>query len=47
MQTQAIICEYNPFHNGHAYQIQAGKEAAGSTHTLALMSGSVVLCHSR
>ena len=42
MQTQAIICEYNPFHNGHAYQIQAGKEAAGSTHTLALMSGSVV-----
>lgn len=42
MQTQAIICEYNPFHNGHAYQIQAGKKAAGSTHTLALMSGSVV-----
>lgn len=42
MQTQAIICEYNPFHNGHAYQIQAGKEATGSTHTLALMSGSVV-----
>ncbi|MEG0377612.1 MAG: nucleotidyltransferase family protein, partial [Eubacterium sp.] len=42
MLIQAIICEYNPFHNGHAYQIKAGKTDTGSTHTLALMSGSIV-----
>lgn len=42
MRIQAIICEYNPFHTGHAYQIQAGKKTIGSTHTLALMSGSIV-----
>lgn len=42
MLIQAIICEYNPFHNGHAYQIKAGKTKTGSTHTLGLMSGNIV-----
>lgn len=42
MQTLGIIAEYNPFHNGHAYQIMAAKKASGATHTLVVMSGSAV-----
>ncbi|MGL4548725.1 nucleotidyltransferase family protein, partial [Eubacterium aggregans] len=42
MQTLGIIAEYNPFHNGHAYQIMAAKKASGATHTLVVMSGSTV-----
>ncbi|MBQ2702053.1 MAG: nucleotidyltransferase family protein, partial [Clostridia bacterium] len=25
MKICAIICEYNPFHNGHRYHLQAAK----------------------
>lgn len=42
MQTQAIICEYNPFHNGHAYQLQKAKEASGADFAVAVMSGDFV-----
>ena len=28
MQTVGIIAEYNPFHKGHAYQIEEAKKAA-------------------
>ena len=34
-----IVAEYNPFHNGHAYQIEATR-AAGATHIVAVMSGN-------
>ncbi len=39
MKICGIICEYNPFHNGHQYQIQKAREA-GATHVAAVMSGS-------
>ncbi|MDE7362736.1 MAG: nucleotidyltransferase family protein [Oscillospiraceae bacterium] len=39
MKIGAIISEYNPFHNGHRYQIEQTR-AAGVTHIAAVMSGS-------
>lgn len=36
-----IICEYNPFHNGHAWQIQQARQM-GATHILCVMSGDFV-----
>lgn len=41
MKTCAIICEYNPFHNGHAYQI-AEARALGYEKIVAIMSGNLV-----
>jgi len=41
MQTGAIICEYNPLHNGHAYQIQETKKQ-GITHLIAVLSDDFV-----
>ena len=38
MKTAAVICEYNPFHNGHKYQLEQTR-AAGATHIVAVMSG--------
>lgn len=42
MKTAAIICEYNPFHNGHEYHIKKTKELTGADHIIALMSGNYV-----
>lgn len=42
MKTSAIICEYNPFHNGHKYQIDKAKEITGCDGVVALMSGNYV-----
>ncbi len=42
MKICAIICEYNPFHNGHLYQIQAAKRLSGADGVLCLMSGNFV-----
>ncbi len=39
MKNIGIICEYNPFHNGHARQIQAVKEQGS---VICLMSGAYV-----
>ena len=41
MKTAAIICEYNPFHMGHKYQIEATRRA-GATHIVCIMSGDIV-----
>ena len=41
MKTAGIICEYNPFHNGHLYHIQKTREA-GATHIICVMSGNFV-----
>ncbi len=41
MVTVAIICEYNPFHTGHAYHINKIREEFGSdTSIVAIMSGN-------
>lgn len=40
MKTVAIIAEYNPFHNGHLYQLQKVKEITDADYTVAVMSGS-------
>ena len=37
----AVICEYNPFHAGHAYHL-AKTRSLGATHIVAIMSGSFV-----
>lgn len=42
MKTYGIICEYNPFHNGHLYQIEETKKQTGATHIVAVMSGNYV-----
>lgn len=41
MKVSGIICEYNPFHNGHKYQIEQTRKA-GATHIVAVMSGNFV-----
>ena len=35
----AVTAEYNPFHNGHAYQIARTREA-GATHIVAVLGGN-------
>ena len=40
MKTCGIIAEYNPFHNGHKFQIEETKRRFGATHIVAVMSGN-------
>ena len=40
MKTAAIICEYNPFHNGHKYHIEQTRLQHGATHIVCVMSGN-------
>ena len=43
MKICGIICEYNPFHNGHAFQIRRTRELLGDdTFIVCLMSGHFV-----
>ena len=42
MKICAIICEYNPFHNGHLYQMQEAKRLSGADALLCVMSGNFV-----
>ena len=42
MKICAIICEYNPFHNGHLYQMQEAKRLSKADAILCVMSGSFV-----
>lgn len=39
MKITSVIAEYNPFHNGHAYQIQKAKEMTGADYVIVVMSG--------
>ncbi|MDE7226150.1 MAG: nucleotidyltransferase family protein, partial [Ruminococcus sp.] len=41
MKISGIVCEYNPFHNGHMYHIEKTREN-GATHIVAVMSGNFV-----
>lgn len=42
MKTVGIVAEYNPFHKGHAYQIQKAKEAADADFAVIVMSPDFV-----
>ena len=39
-KTVGIIAEYNPFHNGHYYHLQATKEITGAEYCVAVISGN-------
>lgn len=41
MKTIGIICEYNPFHNGHLYHIKKIKELFPNSTIVLVMSGNV------
>lgn len=36
-----VVCEYNPFHNGHEYMLK-GMHQDGATHIIGIMSGNFV-----
>lgn len=42
MNVVGIIAEYNPFHEGHAYQIQKAKEQCGAEFDVVVMNGDFV-----
>jgi len=42
MSTVGLITEYNPFHNGHLYHIEASKKITGADTVISVMSGSFV-----
>ena len=39
MKVVGIICEYNPFHNGHLYHLNKAKEFAGDGIVIAILTG--------
>lgn len=39
MKISSLVCEYNPFHNGHALMLKKMREN-GATHIVAVMSGN-------
>lgn len=39
MNVAAVIVEYNPFHNGHLYQLQTIRKTLGVDYIIAVMSG--------
>lgn len=41
-KTVGIIAEYNPFHNGHLYQLQEAKRRSGASFCVVIMSGPFV-----
>lgn len=42
MTITAVIAEYNPFHNGHAYQLAKARELTGADYLVVIMSGDFV-----
>ena len=42
MKTIGIICEYNPFHNGHAHQLYTLAQEHSDALRICIMSGSFV-----
>ena len=41
MQVCGIICEYNPFHNGHAYHLREARRLSQADYIVCVMSGPV------
>ena len=39
MKVAAVIAEYNPFHNGHSYQLQTMRQELGVDYIIVVMSG--------
>lgn len=37
----AIVCEYDPFHNGHQYQLSRARELTGADYLVCIMSGCI------
>ena len=42
MKVNGIIAEYNPFHNGHLYQLEESKRLTQADYTIVVMSGNFV-----
>lgn len=42
MKVNGIIAEYNPFHNGHKYQLEESLRQTGADYTIVIMSGDFV-----
>ncbi len=42
MKIAAVVCEYHPFHNGHAWQLAAARSALGCDAIIGIMSGNFV-----
>lgn len=42
MKTVGIVAEYNPFHNGHLYQINQVKKITNADYVIVVMSGNFV-----
>ena len=42
MAVNGIIAEYNPFHNGHKYQLEESRHLTGADYTIVVMSGNFV-----
>ena len=40
MKVNGIIAEYNPFHNGHKYHLEASRSRTGADYTIIAMSGN-------
>ena len=40
MDIIGIIAEYNPFHNGHMYQIEEAKRQTGAEYVVAIITGN-------
>ena len=40
MKACGVIAEYNPFHNGHAYQLKKAKDRSGAEVMVVVMSGN-------
>jgi len=41
MQAVGVICEYNPFHRGHALHLSRARALSGADYVICVMSGSV------
>ena len=42
MKVCGVICEYNPFHNGHAHQLSRAKKLTNADFLVCAMSGAFV-----
>ncbi|MBQ9863415.1 MAG: nucleotidyltransferase family protein, partial [Lachnospiraceae bacterium] len=42
MTIAAVICEYNPFHNGHKYQLDMIRKKLNADYIICIMSGDYV-----
>ena len=42
MKISAVVCEYNPFHNGHRYQLETARASLGCDAVVGVMSGNFV-----